>query len=123
MRFLHIGIAELEDNVQIGRFSMVARAAMERTLVEKDTKIGDYVQVAHNSTVGRHCMLAAYAEVGSGAIVEDHVFLGVRSSSRENIRIGRWAFIGQGALILEDVPPQAVMIGAPARFLRERERE
>lgn len=123
IRFPHIGNAVLMDDVQLGCFSMVARGALASTMVDVGTKMGDYVQIAHNSRVGKHCMFAAYSKVGSGAVVEDHVFFGVRSSTRENVRVGAWAMLGQGSVVLKDVPEKAVMVGSPARILRERERE
>lgn len=123
VRFPHIGRTEIGDRVEIGNFNAIPRAALGRTSVGSDTKTGDFVQIPHNARVGRCCLLAAYAKVGSGATVEDHVFLGVRSSTRENVRIGRWALIGQGAVVLQDVPERAVMAGVPAKYLRDRERE
>ena len=123
LRFPHVGYVEIADNVEIGCFNLIARASLEKTVVGEGTKTGDFVQIPHNAQVGRHCLFAAYAKVGSGAIVEDHVFLGVRSSMREGVRIGKWAMIGQGAVVLRDVPERAVMAGVPAKYLRDRKDE
>ena len=35
------------------------------------------------------------------------------------IEIGEEAFIGAGAVVLRDVPPKAVMVGSPARQIRD----
>ena len=123
LRFPHVGRTELGDRVEIGNFNAIPRAALEKTSIGDDTKTGDFVQIPHNARVGRYCLLAAYAKVGSGAVVGDHVFMGVRSSTRENVRVGEWAMIGQGAVVLQDVPERAVMAGVPAKYLRDRKDE
>ena len=35
------------------------------------------------------------------------------------IEIGEEAFVGAGAVVLDDVPPRAVVVGNPARKIRE----
>jgi len=45
--------------------------------------------------------------LGSGAII------------RNGISIGANSIIGMGAVVLKDVKPNSVMVGNPARFLRE----
>lgn len=119
-RFPHIGHTEIGSNVELGNFCAVPRGALDRTVVGEGTKTADFVQIPHNAQVGRYCLMAAYAKVGSGAVLEDHVFMGVRSSTRENVHVGKWAMIGQGAVVLKDVPERAVMAGVPARYLRDR---
>jgi UDP-3-O-[3-hydroxymyristoyl] glucosamine N-acyltransferase len=123
LRFPHVGRTEIGNRVEIGNFNAIPRAALDKTSIGDDTKTGDFVQIPHNARVGRYCLLAAYAKVGSGAVVEDHVFFGVRSSTRENVRVGKWAMIGQGAVVLQDVPERAVMAGVPAKYLRDRKNE
>jgi UDP-3-O-[3-hydroxymyristoyl] glucosamine N-acyltransferase LpxD len=123
IRFPHIGRTEIGNCVEIGNFNAIPRASLGKTSVGDYTKTGDFVQVPHNARVGACCLLAAYAKVGSGATIEDHVFLGVRSSTRENVRVGAWALIGQGSVVLEDVAPRAVVAGVPARYLRDRRKE
>jgi acetyltransferase-like isoleucine patch superfamily enzyme len=39
------------------------------------------------------------------------------------IKIGNWATIGAGALVLKDVPDYAVVVGNPGKVLRENERK
>ena len=61
----------------------------------------------HSLTYGRICIRQG-AWIGAGAIV------------REGVTIGRGAVVGAGSVVTRDVPPGAVAVGNPARFLRWR---
>lgn len=80
-------------------------------IIEHDCRIGDHVHVATGAR------LASTVIVGEGA----HVGLG--SAVRQCIRIGAHAVVGAGAVVVSDVPDRVVVVGVPARILRERTRE
>lgn len=72
-----IGIAVLEDNVEVGANSCVDRATMGATVVHSGVKIDNLVQVAHNVEVGSHTVMCAQVGVaGSTKIGEWCVFAG-----------------------------------------------
>lgn len=54
-------------------------------------------------------------------VIEDDVWLGHNSTIAPSChRIGRGAVIGAGAIVMNDVPPYAIMVGAPAKLVRYR---
>lgn len=72
-----IGIAILEDNVEVGANACVDRATMGATIVHSGVKIDNLVQVAHNVEVGSHTVMCAQVGVaGSTKIGEWCVFAG-----------------------------------------------
>lgn len=48
------------------------------------------------------------------------VWIGDQAMIRRGVSIGHGAVIGARALVLEDVPPYAIAVGAPARVIRRR---
>jgi acetyltransferase-like isoleucine patch superfamily enzyme len=61
------------------------------------------------------------ASVRRGPIViEDDVWVASKVTILGGVRIGRAAIIGSGALVLDDVPAGAIVVGAPARVVRMR---
>lgn len=72
-----IGIAILEDNVEVGANACVDRATMGATVIHSGVKIDNLVQVAHNVEVGSHTIMCAQVGVaGSTKIGEWCVFAG-----------------------------------------------
>lgn len=59
-----------------------------------------------------------------GAIViEDDVWIGANCVITPDVRIGRGAVVGAGAVVTRDVPPYAVAAGVPARLIARRGRD
>lgn len=56
-------------------------------------------------------------DIGSVEL-EDHVWIGAGSHILKRVRIGAGAVIGAGSVVLTDIPPGAVAIGAPARVVK-----
>jgi sugar O-acyltransferase (sialic acid O-acetyltransferase NeuD family) len=60
-------------------------------------------------------ILAGLVHVGQGA------YLGQGCMVRQFLRVGHDSFIGMGAVVVKDVSPSSVMVGNPARKLRDRD--
>ena len=62
------------------------------------------------------------AEIGANAVVvEDGVLVGANAVVLEGVHIGKNAVVAAGAVVTEDVPENAVVAGAPARVLKQRD--
>jgi maltose O-acetyltransferase len=53
-------------------------------------------------------------------IIESDVWIGTRAIILPGVRVGRGAVVGAGAVVPKDVPPNAVVVGNPARVVRFR---
>lgn len=52
--------------------------------------------------------------------VEDYVWIGARALLMPGVRIGEGAIIGMGSVVVQDVPPLAIVAGNPAQVLTYR---
>lgn len=53
-------------------------------------------------------------------VIDRNVWVGANATVVPGIRVGEGAVIGAGAVVTHDVPAGAVVVGVPARVLRER---
>jgi UDP-2-acetamido-3-amino-2,3-dideoxy-glucuronate N-acetyltransferase len=113
-----VGRASVVDNdVRLGaRVSVQTGVYLAAfTTVEDDVFIGPGVTTTNDDTMGRHppgaplagAMLRRACRVGGGAVLTP------------GVEIGEEAFVAAGALVTRDVPARAVVMGSPARVVRE----
>lgn len=74
--------------------------------------------VGHNTKIGRFSHVASNAVVGSYVTVGKAVHIGLNATIREKVHIGDYALIGAGAVVLNDVPSNSIIVGNPGRVLR-----
>lgn len=113
------GIVQIEDDVEIGANSTVDRARFGRTWIRKGTKIDNLVQIAHNVTIGEHSVLCAQVGISGSTRVGNHVTLAGKVGVNGHIEIGDKTVIGAMSGVPKSVPAGVVVIGAPARPMRD----
>ncbi len=77
-----------------------------------DAKIGDRVRFFGNNTVGT-------AKENGYPTIGDDVVIGAGARILGPIHIGDRAVIGANAVVLEDIPADAVAVGMPAKVVRQ----
>lgn len=58
--------------------------------------------------------------IGAPITIHDDVWIGAHAVIMPGVTIGRGAVVGAGAVVREDVPPYAIVVGVPARIVRYR---
>ncbi len=61
--------------------------------------------IGHDSLVGSHCILANAATLAGHVIIEDHATLGAFCPVHQHCTVGRYAFVGGGTIVTQDVLP------------------
>ena len=117
-----IGIAELEDDVEIGANTCVDRSTMGHTVVRKGVKLDNLIQVAHNVEVGEHTVISAQTGIAGSSKVGAWCMLGGQSGVSGHLKIGDKVSFGAKTGVLSNVPDGETIMGYPAigyrNFLR-----
>ncbi len=85
------------------------------TVVEDDVFVGPGVTLTNDNTMNRH---GPEKEL-EGPVLRRACRLGGGSTICPGVEIGEEAFVAAGAVVTADVAPRAVVVGVPARQLRE----
>lgn len=81
-----------------------------------DARIGDRVRFYGSNTVGT-------AKDDGYPVIEDDVWIGAGARILGPIRVGARSRIGANAVVLQDVPPDHVAVGIPARVFPRDDRD
>jgi UDP-N-acetylglucosamine acyltransferase len=63
------------------------------------------VHIGHDSLVGSHCILANAATLAGHVVIEDYATLGAFSPVHQHCTVGKYAFVGGGTIVTQDVLP------------------
>jgi acetyltransferase-like isoleucine patch superfamily enzyme len=126
----------IRERCELGDEVVVGRAAF----VENDVAIGARTKIQANAYVTAYSTLEEDVFIAPCVVTTNDNFMGrtekrhglrkgptIRQGARigggavllPGIEVGEEAFVGAGAVVLEDVPPRAVVVGNPARQIRE----
>ena len=126
----------VRERCDVGDDAVIGRG----TLVENDTTIGALTKIQANAYVTAYSTLEDEVFIAPCVITTNDNFMGrtekrhalrkgptIRRGARigggavllPGIEIGEEAFVGAGAVVLRDVPARAVVVGNPARQIRE----
>ncbi|WP_288734818.1 UDP-3-O-(3-hydroxymyristoyl)glucosamine N-acyltransferase [uncultured Phocaeicola sp.] len=109
-----IGIAILEDDVEIGANTCVDRATMGATIIRKGVKLDNLIQIAHNVEVGSHTVMASQVGIaGSTKIGERCTFAG-QVGVAGHITIGDHVTVGAQSGIPGNIKSGTTLMGYPA---------
>ena len=118
VRIPHLGEVRLGLDVEIGACTVIARGTIGDTIIGDHVKLDDHVFVAHNVEIGESTLVVAGAVICGSVKIGKRCWIGANSTIKEHVKIGDDAFVGMGAVVLDDVAENAVVVGNPARFLR-----
>ena len=86
-----IGRVIIQDDVEIGAGTTIDRGAIRDTVIGEGTKIDNLVQVGHNVSIGRHCIVAAQTGISGSSTLGDFVALGGSVGVSDHVTIGEGA--------------------------------
>ncbi|MDD5065031.1 MAG: hypothetical protein PHQ35_09790, partial [Phycisphaerae bacterium] len=92
--------------------------------ISLNAKIGENVLANIGSQIHHDCVIGDNSVISPGVIIcgnvtlEGNNFVGAGAVIIQGLTIGANAIVGAGSIVIHDVPPNAVMVGNPARFIK-----
>ncbi len=109
-----IGIAILEDDVEIGANTCIDRATMGATIIHKGVKLDNLVQIAHNVEVGSHTVMASQVGVAGSAKIGEWCMFGGQVGVAGHIKVGDHVNVGAQSGIPGNTKSGLTLMGYPA---------
>lgn len=76
--------------------------------------------LGHDSTMKRFSHITANSVIGGNVTIGFGAHVGTNATIRENVSIGNFALVGSGAVVLNDVPENSIVVGNPAKVLKQK---
>ena len=118
-RIPQIGRVVIQDDVEIGSNTTIDRGAMTDTIIGEGTKIDNLVQIAHNVSVGRGCLIAGHCGISGSVKIGDQAMLGGGVGIADHVVVGERAQIAAASGVMNDIPSSERWAGAPAVPMRD----
>lgn len=118
-----IGNVIIGHYVEIGANSCVDRAKFSSTIIGDGTKIDNLVQIAHNSIMGRSCIMAGQSGLAGSVTLGDGVIVGGSASIKDHTTVHSGATVGGGSGVMNDVAAGKTVLGYPAQDARDMLKE
>jgi UDP-3-O-[3-hydroxymyristoyl] glucosamine N-acyltransferase len=109
-----IGNVIIEDDVEIGANTTVDRAMMGSTVVRRNVKIDNLVQIAHNVEVGESSFLCAQVGIAGSTRIGKHCILAGQVGVAGHIEITDNCVFGAQSGVSGNVRKAGMYIGSPA---------
>ena len=113
--------------VEIGQGASIWYGAVVRGDVEK-ISIAPFTNIQDGAIIhvdpGNPAILEDYVTIGHravvhGATIERGSLIGISAVILDGVRVGQGSIIGAGAVVTKDVPPFSLMVGVPAKKVRD----
>lgn len=109
--------------VLMGAIINVGAEIGEETMIDMGAIIGACAKIGKYCHIGANAVIAGVLEPPSAkpCVIEDHVLVGANAVILEGVRIGENSVIGAGSIVLQDIPPNSVVVGNPGKIIKERD--
>src|ERR1039458_7936968 len=107
------GLVIIQDDVEIGANVTIDRGALGPTIIGRGTKIDNLVQIAHNVTVGEHCLVVAQVGVAGSTAIGKHTTLAGQVGVAGHLKLGDKVIVAAQSGAMNDIPDGGKWVGAP----------
>ena len=116
LKIPQLGIVTLGDQVEIGANTVIDRATMGSTYIEKGVKLDNLIQVAHNVRIGQDTVIAAQTGISGSTRLGNNCMIGGQVGIVGHLHIADGAKIGAQSGIGKSInQPGSAWKGSPAQ--------
>ena len=122
-KVLQLGNVVVHDDVEIGANAAIDRGTLGPTVIGAGTKIDNLVHIAHNVTIGKHCLIMGQVGFAGSTTLGDYTVVASQSGIADHLKIGNRVTIGAKSGVMRDLEDGARVLGIPALPDRQTKRQ
>lgn len=108
-----VGYVQIDDDVEIGANTTIDRGTLGRTWIQRNAKIDNLVQIAHNVVIGEYSIIVSQTGISGSTKLGKGVITGGQAGLVGHISLGDHVMVGAQSGVHEDVPSGQVVSGSP----------
>jgi len=114
-----VGFVQIDDDVEIGANTTIDRAALGKTWIQRNVKIDNLVQIAHNVVIGENSVITAQVGISGSTKLGKSVIVGGQTGMVGHINIGDNVMIAADSKIHKDIESGKIIGGKPQMPYKE----
>lgn len=115
--FIHpMAYVSVDSKLSPGCVIMPGATISSHVKIGENTLVMNNASIGHDNNIGKHCFFTSSSCSGSYVDVGDGVWVGLNSTIRGRLSVGKYSAIGMGAVITKNMNENELWIGNPARF-------
>ena len=122
-KVLQVGNVIIQDDVEIGANTCIDRAALGSTVIGQGTKMDNLIHVAHNVSIGRHCLITGQVGFAGSTRMGDYCVVAAQSGIADHLKIGNQVTIGAKSGVMRDIEDGGKVFGIPAMPDKQTKRQ
>jgi len=119
IRYPHIGMVIIGDNVEIGCNNTIDRGSLSNTIIGNNCFLDNQIHIAHNVKIGKNCIIAAQVGFAGSATIGNNVMIGGQAGISGHLKIGNNVQIAGGSGVIKNIPDNTKVMGYPAKNIRK----
>lgn len=121
--YIHPSVV-MSPDVKIGEgvYILLGTHVMPHVVIEDYVMVSMGVNIAHHSVLQQGTFVSTGVNFGASIVARAYSYIGISSTVMTGLKeLGENCLVGAGAVVIKDVPDNAVVAGVPAKVLRYKE--
>ena len=119
IRYPHIGMVIIENNVEIGCNNTIDRGSLSNTIIGSNCFLDNQVHIAHNVKIGKNCIITGQVGFAGSSTIGNNVMIGGQAGISGHLKIGNNVRIGGGSGVIKNIPDNTKVMGYPAKDIKK----
>ena len=119
IRYPHIGMVIIGNNVEIGCNNTIDRGSLSNTIIGDNSYLDNQVHIAHNVQIGKNCIITGQVGFAGSSKIGNSVMIGGQAGISGHLKIGNNVKIGGGSGVIKNIPDNQKVMGYPAKQIKK----